>query len=88
MTKHSRAERDRRAAETARVKEIEAAWLGSLAPDVAKSFQTSVAAARARGPVEPPPPMAPGTAPRPPRPGREPKPSKEERNKSSRAFRD
>ena len=62
MTKHSRAERERRAAETIRVKEIEAAWLGSLAPDTAKAFTTAVAAARARGPVEPPPPMAPGTA--------------------------
>ncbi len=88
MTKHSRAERERRTTETARVKEIEAAWLGSLTPDVAKSFATAVTAARARGPLAPPPPMAPGTAPRPPRPGREPKPSKEERTKSSRAFRD
>jgi hypothetical protein len=88
MTKHSRAERERRAAETVRVKEIEAAWLGSLPPDAAKAFSTAVAAARARPPAEPPAPMAPGTAPRPPRPGREPKPSKEERTKSSRAFRD
>ncbi|MEA2612885.1 MAG: hypothetical protein QOI52_844 [Chloroflexota bacterium] len=88
MTKHSRAERERRAAETVRVKEIEAAWLGSLAPDTARAFTTAVQAARARGPREPAPPMAPGTAPRPPRPGREPKPSKEERTKSSRAFRD
>ena len=47
MTKHSRAERERRAAETIRVKEIEAAWLGSLAPDAAKAFTTAVAAARA-----------------------------------------
>jgi hypothetical protein len=88
MTKHSRAERERRAAETIRVKEIEAAWLGSLAPDAAKAFNTAVQAARARPPHEPPAPMAPGTAPRPPRPGREPKPTKEERTKSSRAFRD
>ena len=69
MTKHSRAERERRAAETVRVKEIEAAWLGSLPPDTAKAFATAVAAARARPPAEPPAPMAPGTAPRPPRPG-------------------
>ncbi len=88
MAKHSKAERERRAAETTRVKEIEAAWMGSLSPEVAKSFASSVAAARARGPLPPPEPMAPGTAPRPPRPGREPKPSKEERNRSSRAFRD
>jgi hypothetical protein len=88
MTKHSRAERERRAAQTVRVKEIEAAWLGSLTPEIAKSFTTAVQAARSRPPQAPPEPMAPGTAPRPPRPGREPKPSKEERNKSSRAFRD
>ena len=65
MTKHSRAERERRAAETVRVKEIEAAWLGSLPPDAAKAFNTAVAAARARPPAEPPAPMAPGTAPAP-----------------------
>lgn len=88
MTKHSRSERERRTAETLRVKEIEAAWLGSLAPDTAKAFTTAVQAARSRPPQGPPEPMAPGTAPRPPRPGREPKPSKEERNKNSRAFRD
>ena len=88
MTKHSRAEREKRAAETTRVKEIEAAWLGSLSAEDAKRFNTAVAAARARGPQPPPEPMAPGTPPRPPRPGREPKPSKEERGRSSRAFRD
>jgi len=88
MAKHSKFENARRAAETTRVKEIEAAWLGSLPPDTAKAFATAVQAARARPPAEPPAPMAPGTAPRPPRPGREPKPSKEERTKSSRAFRD
>lgn len=81
MTKHARSERDRRAAETARVKEIEAAWMGSLTPAVAKQFADDVARARARGPVEPPPPMAPGTAPRPPRPGREPRPAKEDRKR-------
>lgn len=87
MTKHARHERDRRAAETARVKEIEAAWMGSLAPATAQAFVAAVTSARARGPVEPPAPMAPGTAPRPPRPGREPRPSKEER-KRSRPFKD
>ena len=79
MTKHARYEREQRAAQTERIKEIEAAWMGSLPPATAKAFTADVAAARARGPQEPPAPMAPGTAPRPPRPGREPRPSKEER---------
>jgi hypothetical protein len=87
MTKHARHEREQRAAETLRVKEIEAAWLGSLSTATAQAFTADVAAARARGPQEPPPPMAPGTAPRPPRPGHEPRPSKEER-KRSRPFKD
>lgn len=83
MTKHARSERERRAAETARIKEIEAAWMGSLTPAVAKAFSEDVARARARGPQPPPEPMAPGTAPRPPRPGHEPKPPKEERKRRS-----
>ena len=87
MTKHARHEREQRAAETARMKEIESAWFGSLPSAVAEAFTADVAVARARGPQEPPPPMAPGTAPRPPRPGREPRPSKEER-KRSRPFKD
>lgn len=87
MTKHARHEREQRAAETVRVKEIEAAWMASLPAATAQAFTASVAAARARGPLEPPPPMAPGTAPRPPRPGHEPRPSKEER-KRSRPFKD
>jgi hypothetical protein len=88
MTKHARYERERRAAQTARIKEIEAAWIGSLQPAIAQAFTAGVTAARARGPLPPPAPMAPGTAPRPPRPGREPRPSKEERNRASRAFKD
>lgn len=87
MTKHARHERAQRAAETARMQEIEAAWMGSLPPATAQAFATAVAAARSRGPAAPPEPMAPGTAPRPPRPGREPKPSKEER-KRGRPSRD
>ncbi|MDH4142603.1 MAG: hypothetical protein OEV61_08325 [Chloroflexota bacterium] len=87
MTKHARYEREQRAAQSARIKEIEAAWMGSLTPATAQAFTAAVESARARGPVEPPPPMAPGTAPRPPRPGREPRPSKEER-KRSRPFKD
>ena len=72
MAKHSRAERERRSAETLRVKEIEAAWLSSLAPETARAFTSAVQAARARGPLPPAPPMPPGSVPRPPRPGREP----------------
>ncbi len=76
MTKRSEFERRRRAAETERLGEIERAWRGSLPADVAEHFDRQVAAARARGPLAPPPDMAPGTAPNPPRPGREPKPPK------------
>jgi hypothetical protein len=88
MTKHARAERDRREAENIRMKEIEEAWMGSLTPAVAQAFTDDVARVRARPPQEPQAPMAPGTPPRPPRPGREPRPSKEERQRSSRPFRD
>lgn len=77
MTKHSRRERERRAAETIRVRDIETAWLGSLPAATMKAFTLEVEAARARGPEEPRPDMAPGTAPRPPRPGREPRPPKD-----------
>ena len=68
MARHSKFERERRSAETERVKQIEAAWMGSLPTATAKAFAESVAAARARGPEEKRPDMAPGTAPRPPRP--------------------
>ena len=83
MARHSKHERERRAVETERVKQIEAAWLGSLPAAAAKAFAESVAAARARGPQEKRPDMAPGTLPRPPRPGHEPKPPKEERPRRS-----
>lgn len=85
MTKHSRHEREKRAQETERVREIEAAWLGSLPPATAHAFTLAVEAARARGPLPPPPDMAPGTPPRPPRPGREPKPPKEQ-TRSRRSY--
>jgi hypothetical protein len=85
MTKHSRFEREKRAQEAERTKQIEAAWYGSLPPDTAKAFARDVEAARARGPLPPPPDMAPGTAPRPPRPGREPKPA-EDRNTKRRSY--
>jgi hypothetical protein len=76
MTKHSRAERARRAAQNEDVARIEAAWIASVPPVEARQFEKAVAEARARGPLPPPPDMAPGTAPNPPRPGHEPKPAK------------
>ncbi len=79
MARHSKFERERRSTETERVKQIEAAWLGSLPAATSKAFVESVAAARARPPEEKRPDMAPGTLPRPPRPGHETKPPKDER---------
>jgi hypothetical protein len=79
VTKHSKFENERRAAETVRMKEIEAAWMGSLPTDTAKAFKTAVESARTRPAAEPPENMAPGTQPRPPK--REPRPTKEERNR-------
>ena len=80
MTKHSPYERARRAAETERTREIEAAWYGSIPTDAARAFERDVAAARARGPMAPRPDQAPGTMPNPPHPGREPKPPKPDRH--------
>jgi hypothetical protein len=85
MTKHSRHERERRAADTERVKEIEAAWFASLPAATAAAFTREVEAAKARGPLPPRPDMAPGTQPNPPRPGREPKPPKTEQ-RSRRSY--
>jgi hypothetical protein len=79
MTKHSPYERAQRSAETERMKQIESAWYASIPADTAKAFAQEVEAARARGPLKPPPDMAPGTLPNPPRPGREPKPVKDDR---------
>jgi hypothetical protein len=84
MTKHSKHENEQRKAETARMKEIEAAWMGSIPADKAKAFVASVNAARSRPPAPPPENMAPGTRPNPPRPGHEPRIPKEERNKRPR----
>ena len=81
MAKQSKFENDRRAAETVRIKEIEAAWIGSLPKATAEAFNLAVAAARARPPQGPWPNMPPGTRPNPPK--REPRPSKEERNTRS-----
>ena len=80
MAKHSKYERAKRAAETERTKQIEAAWYAAIPADVAHAFARDVEAAHARGPLPPPPNMAPGTLPNPPRPGREPKPPKAERH--------
>lgn len=79
MARSSRFEREKRAAEQERVRQIEAAWRASTPAEVARTFAREVEAARARGPQPPRPDMAPGTAPNPPRPGREPKPPKAER---------
>jgi hypothetical protein len=82
VAKHSKFENERRAAETTRVKEIEAAWLGSLSKPAAEAFVDAVTAARARPPQGPFPNMPPGTRPNPPK--REPRPTKEERNRRPR----
>lgn len=86
MAKHSKFEREKRAEETERTRQVQAAWSASVPAETARAFAESVAAARARGPVPPPPNMAPGTPPRPPRPGHEPKPSKDERTPRRRAY--
>ena len=77
MAKHSRSERERRKQEHEAVARIEAAWQASVPADRRKEMEQAVAAARARGPEERRPDMAPGTMPNPPRPGREPKPKKD-----------
>ena len=74
MAKHSRAERAKRKEQAEAVARIEAAWQASVPPATAKQFAAAVEEARARGPLPPPPDMAPGTLPNPPRPGHEPKP--------------
>jgi hypothetical protein len=84
MAKHARHEREQRARETARVKEIEAAWIGRLSSTTAQAFTAAVATARARGPLEPPPDGARDNA-TPARPGLT-SPVQEERTRS--AFRD
>ena len=80
MTKHSRSERAKREQQNADVARIEAAWVASVPSATAKEFEAAVAQARARGPLPPPPDMAPGTLPNPPRPGHEPKIKKEPAN--------
>jgi hypothetical protein len=82
MAKHSRREREQRARESERIREIDAAWIGSLPQATLVQFTTAVEAARTRGPRPPQPDMAPGTLPQPPR--FEPRPTKEERNRRPR----
>ncbi|MGZ6314685.1 MAG: hypothetical protein ACXWNI_03565, partial [Candidatus Limnocylindrales bacterium] len=77
----SRYEREQRAAQNLRIQAMGDAMQRAIPPAVAEAFAKQVEAARARGPQEPPPDMAPGTAPRPPRPGHEPRPPKEEKRK-------
>ncbi|MBA2719931.1 MAG: hypothetical protein H0U52_11935 [Chloroflexi bacterium] len=84
MTKRSKYEQEQRKLQTVRVKEIEAAWLGSLPADRAKAFVAAVEVARNRPPTPPRENMAPGTRPNPPRPGHEPKVPKEERPRRPR----
>jgi hypothetical protein len=87
MTKHSRREREQRASEAEHVKRIEAAWFAAMPPERARAFHAEVEVARARGPRQPPPDMAPGTRPNPPRPGREPRPPKDSNRPSRRGRR-
>jgi hypothetical protein len=84
MTKHSRYERERRATDVQRMKEVQAAWYASLPAATALAFSREVEAAQARVPA-PHVDMAPGTTPNPPRPGREPKPPKDEQ-RSRRSY--
>ena len=86
MGKRSKFERERRAIDTERSRQIEAAWFASIPAETAGAFTRDVEAARARGPLPPPPDMAPGTPPRPPRPGHEPKPAKEARPTRRRSW--
>jgi hypothetical protein len=83
MTKHSKLERERRAAESERMVEIGRAWTASIPAGVAADFAKEVAVAQTRV-YEKPADMAPGTLPNPPRPGREPKPTREENPRGRR----
>jgi hypothetical protein len=86
LTKHSKAERARRAEQREATARIQAAWQASIPPTVAEAFNARVAAAQARGPAERPPDMAPGTLPNPPRPGHEPKPPKVKSTRKRRGW--
>jgi hypothetical protein len=77
VTKRSRFERERRAAQNEGSKAIGEAWWRALAPAEAEAFARQVAAAKSRPPVAHED-MAPGTMPNPPRVIREVKAKKEE----------
>jgi hypothetical protein len=85
MSKFSKAERARRTERNENVARIQAAWQASVPAARAKEFDAAVAAARARGPLQPPPDQAKGTMPNPPRPGREPKP-KPDPNRTKKRY--
>jgi hypothetical protein len=85
MSKFSKAERARRTELNENVARIQAAWQASVPAARAKEFEAAVAAARARGPLQPPPDQAKGTLPNPPRPGREPKP-KPDPNRAKKRY--
>jgi hypothetical protein len=74
MAKQSKADRARRKKQNEDVARIQAAWSASVPAARAKEFDAAVSAARARGPLQPPPDQPKGTIPNPPRPGHEPKP--------------
>jgi hypothetical protein len=84
MTKRSRYEREQRAAQNVRVKQITTEWERALSPERAAAFALEVEAARARGPRPKQPDMAPGTLPNPPRAGHEPRPPKKEETRRSK----
>lgn len=84
MAGKSKASRARKTAQNEAVQRIQAAWQASVPTARAKEFDAAVAAAKARGPLQPPPDMAKGTMPNPPRPGHEPKPKKDPNRQKKR----
>ena len=85
MTKHSRYERERRATDIERMKEVQAAWYASLPAATAHGIHPRGRGRPGPRSPRPQPDMAPGTRPNPPRPGREPKPPKDEQ-RSRRSY--
>jgi hypothetical protein len=85
MNKQSKGGRERRKKQNEDVARITAAWSASVPAARAKEFEAAVEAARARGPLQPPPDQPKGTVPNPPRPGREPKP-KADPNRSKKRY--
>ncbi len=81
----TKSRRTRRKEQNEAVARIEAAWQQSVPAEQARQFAAAVAEARARGPIQPQPDMAPGTQPNPPRPGHEPK-VKKDASRSRRRY--